>query len=164
MERPLRRKRIVLNVNGKNHKVEVDSRCTLAEALRDELGLTGTKVGCNRAECGTCTVIADGRAVYSCTILAVEAEGKTIETIEGLEKDGKLHPVQEAFIEHDALQCGYCVPGMILSVKALLDVNLNANEQDVKEAIAGNYCRCGAQPDVVQAALTATRWLKEGRR
>ena len=163
MEKPLRKKRIVLTVNGHDREVEVDSRCTLAEVLREELGLTGTKVGCNRAECGTCTVLVDGKAVYSCTMLAVEAEGRRVETIEGLERNGVLHPVQEAFIEHDALQCGYCTPGMVMVVKALLDENLNPSEQNVKEAIAGNYCRCGAQPDIVQAALTAAHWLREGR-
>ena len=147
------KKHIALLVNGKKVEVDVDVRLTLAEFLREELGLTGTKVGCNRAECGSCTVILDGLAVYSCTVLAVEAAGKRVFTIEGLAEEGKLHPLQEAFVEHDALQCGYCTPGMIMSLKALLDNNPCPTEEHIKNAIDGNACRCGCYPNIIQATL-----------
>jgi aerobic-type carbon monoxide dehydrogenase small subunit (CoxS/CutS family) len=150
------KKRIVLTVNGKNVEGHIDLRMTLAEFLREALGLTGTKIGCNRAECGSCTVLLDGDPVYSCSLLAVEAEGKEVLTIEGLAKEGKLHPLQEAFIEYDALQCGYCTPGMILCVKALLDKNPHPTEDDIRRAIAGNLCRCGSYPNIIKAALAAS--------
>jgi carbon-monoxide dehydrogenase small subunit len=137
---------------------------TLAEFLREEMDLTGTKVGCNRGECGSCTVIIDGAALYSCTMLAVEAEGKSVLTIEGLTPDGSLHPLQEAFIEHDALQCGYCTPGMILSVKALLDRNPRPTELEVRTAIDGNLCRCGSIPNVIEAVLNVSRKMAEHKR
>jgi len=156
------RQRIALTVNGSKIQVEIDSRTTLAELLREELGLTGTKIGCNRGECGSCTVILDGDSVYSCTVLAVEAAGKEVFTIEGLKGDGeKLHPIQEAFIEHDALQCGYCTPGMIMSVKALLDRNIHPTEDNCRNAIAGNLCRCGAYPNIVKATLAAARKMSQ---
>jgi len=163
ISRPECHKKLSLNVNKTLYEVEVAAHHTLAEVLREQLGLTGTKIGCNRAECGSCTVLLDGQPVYSCTILAVEAARKNITTIEGLKVHGKLHPIQEAFIANDALQCGYCIPGMILSVKALLDVNQNPTAEDVKHAIAGNYCRCGSQPNIVVAALAAAKMMKEGR-
>ena len=147
------KKHIALLVNGKKVEVDVDVRLTLAEFLREELGLTGTKVGCNRAECGSCTVILDGRAVYSCTVLAVEAAGKRVFTIEALSENDKLHPLQEAFIEHDALQCGYCTPGMIMSLKALLDSTPHPTEETIKRAIDGNACRCGCYPNIIHATL-----------
>lgn len=153
---PKSKKRVALTVNGKKLEVEVDSRMTLAEFLREKLGLTGTKVGCNRAECGSCTVILDGNPVYSCTALTVEAAGREVLTIEGLADEGELHPLQEAFIEHDALQCGYCTPGMMMSVKALLDRNPNPTEDDVRNAIDGNLCRCGAYPNIIKATLAAS--------
>ena len=156
-----RRKPLNLTVNGKPVKGEIDCRMTLAEFLREELGLTGTKVGCNRAECGSCTVILDGLPVYSCTLLAVEASGRHVLTIEGLEEEGKLHPLQEAFIEHDALQCGYCTPGMILSVKALLDRNPHPTEDDVRKAIEGNLCRCGSYPNIIKATLATAKNLAQ---
>src|SRR3972149_3868341 len=144
------KKRIAVTVNGTKVEFDVDVRMTLAEFLREDMGLTGTKVGCNRAECGSCTVILDGNAVYSCTILAVEAEGREVFTIEGLTGNGKpLHPLQEAFIEHDALQCGYCTPGMIMSIKALLDKNPHPTEENIKNAIDGNACRCGCYPNII---------------
>jgi xanthine dehydrogenase YagT iron-sulfur-binding subunit len=157
---PARVKRVVLTVNGHAHALELPARTTLAEALREDLGLTGTKVGCNRAECGSCTVIVDGQAVFACTVLAVEAAGRRIQTIEGLADGGRLHPLQDAFIEHDALQCGICIPGMIMSVKALLDRTLTPSETDVAEAIAGNLCRCGTYPNTVKAALAAAAVLR----
>jgi len=147
------KKHIAILVNGRKVEVDVDVRLTLAEFLREELGLTGTKVGCNRAECGSCTVILDGNAVYSCTVLAVEAAGKEVVTIEGLSEEGKLHPLQEAFIQYDALQCGYCTPGMIMSLKALLDNNPHPTEEHIKNAIDGNACRCGCYPNIIQATL-----------
>ncbi len=159
---PKHKKQISLTVNGKKVKVEVDCRTTLAEFLREELGLTGTKVGCNRAECGSCTVLLDGKPVYSCTILAVEAGGREILTIEGLtEEEGKLHPLQEAFIEEDALQCGYCTPGMILSIIALLNRNPHPTEADVRNAIDGNLCRCGSFSNIIKATLKTSEKMVE---
>jgi len=156
------RKRVSFTVNGREVLVEVESHVTLAEALREELGLTGTKIGCNRAECGSCTVILDGNPVYSCTVLAVEAEGREVQTIEGLADGEHLHQLQEAFIEHDALQCGYCTPGMIMSVKALLDRNPHPTVDDVRRAIDGNLCRCGAYQNIVKATLaTATKMNRQ---
>ncbi len=153
---PKHRKRITLTVNGKKVEADVDSRMTLAELLREELNLTGTKVGCNRGECGSCTVILDGMAVYSCTILAVEVTGGEVFTVEGLAEGGKLHPLQEAFVEHDALQCGYCTPGMLMSIKALLDRNPLPTDADVRHAIDGNFCRCGSYPNIIDATLDAS--------
>ncbi len=148
---------ITLTVNRRKVEADVHPRLTLAELLREELDLTGTKVGCNRGECGSCTVILNGKAVYSCTILAVEAAGKEVSTIEGLSEGGKLHPLQEAFMDYDALQCGYCTPGMILSLKALLDQNPRPEEEEVRRAIDGNLCRCGCYPNIIQAALAVSR-------
>jgi len=151
------KKHIALTINGKRVEADVDHYITLAEFLREQLDLTGTKVGCNRGECGSCTVIIDGMAVLSCSTLAVEAHGKSVLTIEGLGDDGRLHPLQEAFIEHDALQCGYCTPGMILSAKALLDTNPVPTELEVRTAIDGNLCRCGSIPNVIGAVLDVSR-------
>jgi carbon-monoxide dehydrogenase small subunit len=159
------KKQISLTVNGKRVQAEVDCRMTLAEFLREGLGLTGTKVGCNRGECGSCTVILDDRPVYSCTVLAVEAAGKRILTIEGLtDEEGKLHPLQEAFIEEDALQCGYCTPGMILSLIALLHRNPHPTEGDVRIAIDGNLCRCGSFSNIVKATLKTSEKMVEMER
>ena len=155
-DRVTSKKRVALTVNGKVVEGDVDCRMTLAEFLREELGLTGTKVGCNRAECGACTVLLNGNPVYSCTVLAVDAAGKEVLTIEGLADEGKLHPLQEAFVEHDALQCGYCTPGMILSVKALLDRNSRPTEDEVRKAIEGNLCRCGSYPNIIEATIAAS--------
>jgi aerobic-type carbon monoxide dehydrogenase small subunit (CoxS/CutS family) len=149
------RKCVSLTVNGKRVEADVDPRMTLAEFLREGLDLTGTKVGCNRGECGCCTVIVDGTPLLSCTLLAVEASGRDVLTIEGLTGEGKLHPLQEAFIEYDALQCGYCTPGMIMSVKALLDTNPHPTDQEVRRAIDGNFCRCGSYPNIIKAVLAA---------
>ena len=162
--RPARVKRVVLTVNGRDYALELPVRTTLAEALREDLGLTGTKVGCNRAECGSCTVIVDGKALFACTVLAAEASGRRIQTIEGLERDGQLHPLQEAFITHDALQCGICIPGMIMSVKALLDRTLTPSGSEIGQAIAGNLCRCGTYPNTVKATLAAAAMLRAPRR
>ena len=147
------KKHIALFVNGEKVEADIESRITLAEFLREELRLTGTKVGCNRAECGSCTVILDGEPVYSCSMLAVEASGTEILTIEGLANNANLHPLQDAFIEHDALQCGYCTPGMLMALKALLDKNPRPEESDIREAIDGNFCRCGSYPNIISATL-----------
>ena len=156
---PKSKKRISLTVNGKKVEASVESRMTLAEFLREHLDLTGTKVGCNRGECGSCTVLLDGIPVYSCTTLAVEASGREVLTIEGISEEGKLHPLQEAFIEHDALQCGYCTPGMILSIKALLDRNPHPSEDDIRRAIDGNLCRCGSYPNIIKATLDTSEMM-----
>jgi aerobic-type carbon monoxide dehydrogenase small subunit (CoxS/CutS family) len=154
---PASNKRIILTVNGQKGSFEVDSRITLAEFLREELNLTGTKLGCNRGECGSCTVLLDDSPVCSCTILAVEAAGRHVLTIEGLTANGgKLHPLQEAFIEYDALQCGYCTPGMILSLVALLKNKPHPTEEDVRSSIDGNLCRCGCYPNIIKATLAAS--------
>lgn len=156
-------RRVTLTVNRQPRTIEVPARRTLAEALREDLGLTGTKVGCNRAECGSCTVVLDGRAVFSCSVLAVEAAGRVVETVEGLAGPDGLHPLQAAFIEHDAVQCGICIPGMLMSLKALLDATLAFTEADVREAVGGNLCRCGTYPNTVKAALAAASAVRDGR-
>ena len=150
---------IRLNVNGETHDLVVEPRTTLLDALRDQLGLTGAKKGCDEGTCGTCTVLVDGKAIYACMTLALECEGREIETIEGLSSEDGLHPIQLAFIEHDALQCGFCTPGQVLSIKGLLDQTQDPTEADVKRAVAGNLCRCGAYPKIVEAALDAARRL-----
>jgi len=144
-----------LKVNGKLYHVEVEHRNTLAEVLRDELGLTGTKIGCDRGECGACTVIINGRNMYSCSQLAVWMEGKDILTIEGLAKGDKLDPLQEASIEHDGPQCGFCTPGQIMSGKALLLKNSKPTEAQARRALSGNLCRCGNYNREVAAVLAA---------
>ena len=148
---------IVLNVNDEFYEAAVEPHRTLLEVLRDTLGLTGTKKGCDEGECGSCTVIIDGEAVLSCLLLAVEAQGKRITTIEGLAKDGQLHPLQQAFIDHGAIQCGFCTPGLILSAKALLDRNPKPTEVEVREAIAGNLCRCTGYVKIVEAIQAASQ-------
>ena len=151
------KRQITLTVNGKRVKAEIDPRMTLAEFLREELDLTGTKVGCNRGECGSCTVLLDGRSVYSCTLLAVDVADQEVQTVEGLtDEQGKLHQLQEAFIEEDALQCGYCTSGMLMAVKALIDRNPRPSEGDIKQAIDGNLCRCGCYPNIISATLSAS--------
>jgi xanthine dehydrogenase YagT iron-sulfur-binding subunit len=146
---------IALKVNGKTYRVEVEHRNTLAEVLRDQLGLTGTKIGCDRGECGACTVIVNGRNLYSCSQLAVWMEGKDILTVEGLAKGDKLDPVQQAFIEHDGPQCGFCTSGQIMSGKALLMKNSKPNEAQVRRGLSGNLCRCGNYNREVAAVLAA---------
>jgi carbon-monoxide dehydrogenase small subunit len=149
-------KRIVqLTVNGEVCDLIVAPNRTLLEVLRDDLGLTGAKAGCGEGACGTCTVLLDGQPVRSCLTLAVEAQGKAITTIEGLAEGGELHPVQRAFVEHGAIQCGFCSPGMILVTKALLDENPHPTEQKAREAISGNVCRCTGYAKIVEAMLKA---------
>ena len=144
-----------LKVNGKNFRVEVEHRNTLAEVLRDQLGLTGTKIGCDRGECGACTVIIDGRNMYSCSQLAVWMAGKEILTVEGLAKADKLDPLQEAFIEQDGAQCGFCTSGQIMSGKALLLKNPKPTEAQARRGLSGNLCRCGNYNREVAAVLAA---------
>lgn len=147
---------IELRVNGIVERVYTEPWWTLARVLREQLGLTGTKISCETGNCGACTVLIDGRAVRSCIYLAMKAREKDILTIEGLrEKDGKLHPLQEAFIEHFAVQCGYCTSGMIMGAKALLDENPHPTEEDVKEGLRGNLCRCTGYVKIIEAVLSA---------
>lgn len=148
---------IVLDINGEKHLLNVEPRVTLLEALREHLGLTGTKRTCDHGECGACTVLVDGRAICSCMTLALDVQGKRILTIEGLAQGRKLHALQKAFIDHDAFQCGFCTPGMIMSLKALLDKQPRATRAQLKAAIAGNYCRCGALPNILKAAEAVVR-------
>ena len=140
-----------LRVNGRIHEVQAKPDAFLVDVLREQLGLTGTKYGCGMGECGACTVLADGQPIYSCLTLAVEAEGKEITTIEGLDRGGELHPVQRAFIEHGGIQCGFCTPGMILSAVALLSVNRKPSEEDIRRALCGNLCRCTGYMKIIEA-------------
>jgi len=148
---------IQLNVNGEIYDVSVKPNETLLDVIRDRLELTGTKKGCDTGQCGSCTVLLEGKPINSCLVLAVEAHGKDILTVEGLAKNGQFHPLQEAFVQEGAVQCGYCTPGMLLSAKALLDENPNPTEEKVKEAIAGNLCRCTGYVKIVKAILTAAQ-------
>jgi len=142
---------VTLKVNGQTHEVEVKSNRTLMEVLRETLGLMGTHEGCNRGDCGACTVLVDGQNVISCLMLAGEAEGRDILTIEGMGQDGRLHPLQQAFIDYSAFQCGYCTPGFLLSAKALLDRNPRPTVAQIKEGISGHLCRCTGYTRIVQA-------------
>jgi aerobic carbon-monoxide dehydrogenase small subunit len=144
-----------LTVNDEAHEIAINSNMTLLELIRDELGLMGTKKSCNHGECGSCTVLVEGKPLNSCLVLAIEMEGKRILTIEGLAKQGKLHPLQEAFIKYEGFQCGFCTPGMILSAKALLDENPHPSEMEIKEAISGNLCRCTGYVQIVEAIKAA---------
>ena len=154
--------KVILQVNGDRHEVYVEPRQTLLDTLRQDLGLTGTKKGCDEGTCGACTVLLDGRAVYSCLTLAVECEGRAVETIEALCKEGALHPIQQAFIDQDGYQCGFCTPGQIMSVKALLDQKADPSPDEVRRAVSGNLCRCGAYPNIVNAALAAAHKASPG--
>ena len=147
------KKEIILKVNGEEREVVVEPRQTLLDILRNDLRLTGTKEGCGNGNCGTCTVLLDGKAVSSCLILAIEVEGQEITTIEGLVKAGEIHPLQKAFIEEGAIQCGYCSPGMILTAKAFLDANPHPTEAEARQAISGNLCRCTGYDKIVRAIL-----------
>jgi carbon-monoxide dehydrogenase small subunit len=148
------KKLISLTVNRKGYELAVATNLTLADMLRKELGLTGTKKACDAGDCGSCTVILDGKPVNSCLVLAVQANGREVLTIEGMEQDGALHPIQDAFVEKGAIQCGFCSPGMILSAKALLDKNPNPTELEVRTAISGNLCRCTGYQKIVEAILS----------
>ena len=152
---------VQLTVNGVSHRVQVESRLLLVHLLRENLRLTGTHIGCDTTHCGACTVLIDGEPVKSCTVLAVQAEGAEITTVEGLEQNGKLHPVQEAFWEKHGLQCGYCTPGMILTSCALLGRDKDPSEAQIREAISGNLCRCTGYSNIVKAIQSAAERLRQ---
>ena len=152
---------IELDVNGESLEVFIEPNTTLLQVLREELDLTGTKQACDTGNCGACTVLIDGNPVVSCLTLAIETQGQRIITIEGLEKGGKLDPLQQAFIDYFAVQCGFCTPAMILSAKALLDKNPQPTEEDVRVAISGNLCRCTGYVKIVEAVLAAAEFLKK---
>ncbi len=148
---------VLLRINGERHEVYIKPNRTLLEVLREDLLLTGAKEAWGAGECGTCTVLVDGKPVNSCITLAMEAEGKEIETIEGLSKGGDLHPLQEAFIDHHAFQCGFCTPGMIMTAKAFLNRKPGPTKQEIRNAIAGNICRCTGYENAVDAILNAAK-------
>ncbi len=147
--------RIVLTVNGDSEQVDVPSNMTLLQMLRDKLALTGTKNGCNAGECGSCTVLLNGEPVNSCMVLAVECDGASVITVEGLAKDGVLDPVQQTIIEHGGVQCGFCTPGILISSRALLDRNPDPSEEDIREALVGNLCRCTGYLRIFEAVKDA---------
>jgi len=151
------KQKIKLKVNGAPCEVFVEPWKTLLDVLRDEIGFTGVKSGCEEGECGACTVLVDGKAVNSCLMLAPQAQGKEIITIEGVEGEEGLHPLQQAFVEHFAVQCGFCTPGMILSAKALLDKNPHPTEEEVRVALCGNLCRCTGYVKIVEAVLAVSK-------
>ncbi|PYS14109.1 MAG: (2Fe-2S)-binding protein [Acidobacteria bacterium] len=149
------RSMIRVTVNGTERRIEVEDRWTLVELLRDHLGLTGTKIGCDRGECGACTVLLDGKPVYSCSNLAVWADGRSVQTVEGLAQNGRLDPLQQAFIEHDAPQCGFCTSGQLMAAKGLLTRNPQPNADEVRAGMTGNLCRCSSYNHYVEAVLAA---------
>jgi len=153
---------ITLKINGKPYNLSVEPRVTLIDALRNSLDHTGAKKVCDRATCGACTVIMDGKVVYSCTVLAIEAQGKDIQTIEGIAQNGKLHPVSVAFVNHDAQQCGYCTPGFVMAAKGFLDKHPNPTLESVEKGLGGNLCRCGTYVGVRKAVLEAAKEMKGG--
>jgi xanthine dehydrogenase YagT iron-sulfur-binding subunit len=146
---------VTLDINGRTHRLTIEPRVVLVDALRERLGLTGTKVVCGRGACGACTVLVDGQAVCSCLTLAAEVQGKKITTIEGLAADGRLAPIQQAFVAADALQCGFCTSGMVMSCKSLLDRKPKPTREEIRHAVAGNLCRCGTYPHVFEAVERA---------
>ncbi|PBB66425.1 (2Fe-2S)-binding protein [Mesorhizobium sp. WSM4312] len=146
-----------LDINGRHHELQIEPRVTLLDALRERLGLTGTKKGCDHGQCGACTVHIDGERVLACLTLAAQAEGRAITTIEGLAREGELHPVQAAFLERDAFQCGYCTPGQIMSAVACIREGHAGSDEEIREYMAGNLCRCGAYPHIVAAVRQAAQ-------
>ena len=156
------RHKITVTVNGTPREAEVDSRLLLVHFLRDGLRLTGTHIGCDTTHCGACTVLLDGTPVKSCTVLAVQADGREVTTVEALEKDGKLHPIQEGFWEMHGLQCGYCTPGMMMTSYALLQRNGSPTEPEIRQAISGNLCRCTGYVNIVKAVQQAAERIRAG--
>jgi carbon-monoxide dehydrogenase small subunit len=152
---------VEVTVNGGTYQREVEPRTLLVEFIREELGLTGTHIGCDTSYCGACTVLMDGRPVKSCTLLAAQADGCEISTVEGMESDEGLHPLQTAFSEHHGLQCGYCTPGMLMSAKHLLDENPEPSREEIKKGIAGNVCRCTGYQNIITAVEYAAQKLRE---
>ncbi|TSE03874.1 (2Fe-2S)-binding protein [Mesorhizobium intechi] len=146
-----------LDINGQHHELQLEPRVTLLDALRERLGLTGTKKGCDHGQCGACTVHMDGERVLACLTLAAQAEGRAITTIEGLAREGELHPVQAAFLDQDAFQCGYCTPGQIMSAVACIREGHAGSDEEIREYMAGNLCRCGAYPHIVAAVRQAAQ-------
>jgi carbon-monoxide dehydrogenase small subunit len=154
-------KNIKFVLNGKNYELKVKPWQTLLELIREDLNLTGAKEGCGQGECGSCTVIMNGKTVNSCLVPAVEADGQEILTIEGLSDNGRLHPIQEAFVSHSGMQCGFCTPGMIMSAKALLDSNPHPTEAEIRESISGNFCRCTGYTKIIESISAAADLMKE---
>ncbi len=152
-----------VTVNGEDREADVEARTLLVHFLRENLNLTGTHIGCDTTSCGACTVLLDGKPVKSCTIFAVQADGRAIRTVEGLEQGGKLHPVQEGFHAEHGLQCGFCTPGMMMTAVALLERNVNPSEQQIREAISGNLCRCTGYLNIVKSVEYAAAKLREGK-
>jgi xanthine dehydrogenase YagT iron-sulfur-binding subunit len=148
---------ISLSINGKEHKLNVEPRVTLLDALRERLNYTGAKRVCDRGTCGACTVLMDGKAVYACSVLAIDAQGKKIVTVEGLSQGNELHPVVRAFVNHDAQQCGFCTPGFVVAAKAFLDENPKPTYEQVKDGLGGNLCRCGTYVGIRKAVLEAAQ-------
>lgn len=153
--------KINITINGRDHQICVSPNITLLDFLRQEMGLTGSKKGCDTGDCGSCTVIINGKAVNACLCLAVEVDGCDIETIEGLGREGQLHPLQNAFVEQGAVQCGFCTPGMIMASKALLDEVPNAGKDQIKQAIDGNLCRCTGYQKIIEAVASVATLTKE---
>jgi carbon-monoxide dehydrogenase small subunit len=154
------KQKVTITINGVHHTREVEPRTLLSHFIREDVGLTGTNIGCDTSQCGSCTVHMDGKAVKSCTVLAVQADGSSVTTIEGLAQGGKLHSVQQAFWDQHGLQCGYCTPGMIMSISYLLKENPDANEEEIRHGLEGNICRCTGYQNIVKAALQARDELK----
>jgi aerobic carbon-monoxide dehydrogenase small subunit len=154
--------RVQLSINGEKHEADVEPRLLLVHLLRENLRLTGTHIGCDTTHCGACTVLMDGRPVKSCTVFAVQANGKQLMTVEGLEQDGKLHPLQEAFVSEHGLQCGYCTPGMLMTGYAFLQKNPRPSEDDIRWAISGNLCRCTGYVNIVKAVQHAAASMAKG--
>ena len=150
-------------VNGKRRSLTIEPHWTLLEVLRDHLGLTGAKKGCDRAECGSCTVLLEREPVYACQVLAVQARGQRITTIEGLERNGKLHPIQQSFVDHDGVQCGFCTPGFIMTANAFLERTRRPSPDQVKQALSGNICGCSAYAKIIESVLAASRRGKRTR-
>ena len=157
----MKQEEVVLKVNGIDYRLSIEPRRTLLEILRENLGLTGTKKSCNEGNCGACTVLLEGRPVASCLVLAIDAQGKEILTIEGLSDGEKLHPIQEAFLKHGAIQCGFCTPGMVMSAKALLDENPKPTVAEVRKAISGNLCRCTGYQHIVDSVMAASESMNK---
>jgi aerobic-type carbon monoxide dehydrogenase small subunit (CoxS/CutS family) len=160
VEPDARHSTVEMSVNGRPYRAEVPNSTTLLQFLREDLKLTGTKMGCDRAQCGACTVVLDGRNVYSCTTLALQAAGGDVLTIEGLAKDDALHPIQQAFIEHSGFQCGFCTSGQIMTTKVMLDRMPNPTEDQARLALAGNLCRCSAYKKILESVMTASRLMR----
>ena len=154
--------KITLTVNGKKREVDVKPHTRLLDVLREDLGLTGTKEGCGKGECGACTVIMDNKVVASCLVLAPQADGSEIQTVEGLGGKDKLHPIQQSFIETGAVQCGFCIPGMIMSSKKLLDEKINPSEEEIKRGLSGNICRCTGYVKIIDAVKEASHKMQSG--